>query len=875
MIRLFLCLLFWLVIASWKVSADSVADVEKSLRDLVAQGDLDAMNSLSRLISSKGTEFHAEALSLLFQAAKAGYAPAQYNLSVSEFNGDLGTQDRASAWMWMKLASLARFDPAPEMLQLLSQELTPAEISKGQELLLQRRTAWNIEAARDGNVRAAIRAGMALLDGKGIQKDEPLGLAFLKQAADAGQSSAMLVLAARFENGRGVSKNLSLARDYYLMACRHRLREAMHEFARFLYRGIASEAQPVLAAAWLNIAMSLNYEPSFNSYASLSSELSSEQLELATKLAALGPAGLADSGWFIGKHSFIEQRFESLQESPWPHDLFTNQSNRQLGYLIEDLPSGFREWRKPTFEFNDRAARDGQVEAIYNRALTLLLGLNGIKNLREAIQLLEEAGARGYQKASSLLGFLTVVGPGVELESAHEMIRLEHLTERSDSEAQYLLGKIHQLGLQGSIDLSKARVFYEKASDQGHLQAREELARFYSNGLGGDRNDLQAWNLLQSLVRENWPGADQNLHDLEALMGKARIEQAKNLTSVKKASVKSEPIIKQMQAPTKNVSEVERLQQQAEKGLLEAQYRLAQLYFNGEGTAQSFSKAFDWYNKAASQGHAEACFHLAMMQIKGAEGVSIDYEEARKWLLKASEKGIALASKELIKLDISRGEAAYQAFDNKKALDIFEGLKKLSPDDRTILLSITKARDSVGLDLFNEGKQEEAEKVLISAMESAAEWQKKYPNDAQAYVYLAVTTGNLARFKGGKERVQIGSKVEGYCLKAIETDANVGRPYVILATYYWEVSKLNWMLKAFAKSFLGKLPDKTREDALQLYLKGLEKDSNQIYGHFKIAQLYDDLGNKDKANEHRRILLSLKAKNSGDQRILDEVKKGS
>ena len=129
----------------------------------------------------------------------------------------------------------------------------------------------------------------------------------------------------------------------------------------------------------------------------------------------------------------------------------------------------------------------------------------------------------------------------------------------------------------------------------------------------------------------------------------------------------------------------------------------------------------------------------------------------------------------------------------------------------------------------------------MAAMESASVWQKSFPNDAQAYVYLAVTTGNLARFKGGKERVQIGSKIEGYCLKAIETVANVGRPYVILATYYWEISKLNWMLKAFAKSFLGKLPDKTRDDALQLYLTGLQKDNNQIYGHYKIAQLYDCL----------------------------------
>ena len=206
------------------------------------------------------------------------------------------------------------------------------------------------------------------------------------------------------------------------------------------------------------------------------------------------------------------------------------------------------------------------------------------------------------------------------------------------------------------------------------------------------------------------------------------------------------------------------------------------------------------------------------------------------------------------------GETAYRSYQNEKALKIFEQLLKSKPNHPKVFWAVTKVKDSLGLDLFNAGKKAEAEKVLMAAMESASAWQKSFPNDAQAYVYLAVTTGNLARFKGGKERVQIGSKVEGYCLKAIETDANVGRPYVILATYYWEISKLNWMLKAFAKSFLGKLPDKTRDDALQLYLTGLQKDNNQIYGHYKIAQLYDAMGQKDNAKKHRKILMGLKAK---------------
>lgn len=853
-------------------------DTEKSLRIRMSEGDLDATNSLANYISRKGSEYHSEALQLLKKAAKAGHAPAQYNLAVSEFNGDLGAKDKASAWMWMRLASLANFDTASEMLKVLAKELDESEIAKGEELLNIRRTQWSIEAARNGNSRAAVRAGIALIAGTWVTKDEQQGVTFLRQAADAGEPSAMLVLASKYENGRGIPKDLLLAKKYYLMAAKHRSREAMHELARFLYRGVFSESQPLLAAAWLKLAADYNYQPSRDAYESLISELSIEQIELVDKLAKLGASGLVDSGWFITSSESNHRNFVAMPKSPWPHDLFTNQSDRQLGYVIEKLPSGVKDWKEATFKFNEKMAAKGQPEAMFNHAITLLMGLNGIRDLRKAVKLLEESSVKGFEQASSLLGFLTVVGPGIELESAREMLRLEQLTQRADSEAQYLLGKVYQLGLQGTLDLAKSRKFYEKASKQGHLPATEELARFYALGLGGARKDLEAWILWNKLAKSNWPDAQKQLEELEALMGQARIDKAKTLADRKITpeivKTPEQPIVPKQVTTPKEVSPTAKLEEQATAGVAESQYKLAKLYLEGTGVETDLQQAYQWFEKAALQNYGKACFELALMIINGKE-IKFEYEKARTWLQKASDLGISDAREKMMKLDLRIGELAYQSFDNQKALKIFEELKKDFPNDPVVLRSVTKTLDSLGLDLFNAGKKEEAEKTLILAMETAADWQKKHPNDAQAYVYLAVTTGNLARFKGGKERVQIGSKVEGYCLKAIETDANVGRPYVILATYYWEVSKLNWMLKAFAKSFLGKLPDKTREDALKLYLTGLEKDNDQIYGHFKIAQLYEAIGNKEKAAEHRRIMMGLKAKNSGDQRILDESKKGS
>ena len=238
------------------------------------------------------------------------------------------------------------------------------------------------------------------------------------------------------------------------------------------------------------------------------------------------------------------------------HDLFTNQSNRQLGYVIENLPKDLRQWRKSSFDFNQKSASIGQRDAMYRHALNLLFGLDGIKDLRTSIKLLEDAAARGHLPSASLLGFLTIVGPGVELESAKELSRLEMLSARSDAEAQYLVAKIYQLGLQGKIDHSKARKFYELASAQGHSLASEDLAEMYQKGLGGDSDDLKAWSLLSSLVKKNWPEAKSKLDKLELNMGNARIAKAKMLASKPKtADKKVKKVLKpKAKAVTKTLS---------------------------------------------------------------------------------------------------------------------------------------------------------------------------------------------------------------------------------------------------------------------------------------------------------------------------------
>lgn len=76
----------------------------------------------------------------------------------------------------------------------------------------------------------------------------------------------------------------------------------------------------------------------------------------------------------------------------------------------------------------------------------------------------------------------------------------------------------------------------------------------------------------------------------------------------------------------------------AEKGLMQAQYALADIYAEKQGNAKA---AIEWYRKAAEQGHAEAYYKLGAIFEHGAKDVASDAQEsARLYQVAASEMDV-------------------------------------------------------------------------------------------------------------------------------------------------------------------------------------------------------------------------------------------
>ena len=144
-------------------------------------------------------------------------------------------------------------------------------------------------------------------------------------------------------------------------------------------------------------------------------------------------------------------------------------------------------------------------------------------------------------------------------------------TEQKDAEAQYHVGLMYADGsytkrrhfkgfeygfdeqLKAQPDYIKAKEWFEKAANQGHIAAQHSLALLYYNGQGTKQNYSKgiAW-------------------DTKA----------------------------------------------AKKGDAVAQYTLATLYYNGTGVKKNYFKAKQWFAKAAEQNYSDAKDHLNVVTKK-------------------------------------------------------------------------------------------------------------------------------------------------------------------------------------------------------------------------------------------------------------------
>lgn len=117
--------------------------------------------------------------------------------------------------------------------------------------------------------------------------------------------------------------------------------------------------------------------------------------------------------------------------------------------------------------------------AIYLRGLLYEYGYGVKQDYDMSFLLMREAAAKGNSYATYEVGHHLLEGLGVEkhYESAVEWIQLAAGSPHYVPDAMYDLGRMYENAWGLTIDLNKAKSWYENAARKGHQGAKEALVR--------------------------------------------------------------------------------------------------------------------------------------------------------------------------------------------------------------------------------------------------------------------------------------------------------------------------------------------------------------------------------------------------------------
>ena len=188
----------------------------------------------------------------------------------------------------------------------------------------------------------------------------------------------------------------------------------------------------------------------------------------------------------------------------------------------------------------------------------------------------------------------------------------------------------------------------------------------------------------------------------------------------------------------------------ANAGNATAMYNIGYMYDYGEGVEQDYSKALEWYNKAANAGNSAAINNIGYMY-EFSEGVEQDYSKALEWYNKAVNAGNAAA---WYNKAVNAGNAA--AMNNIGRM--YEFGKGVEQDYTKSLEWYNKAANAGNATaMYNIGYMYDCGEGVEQDYSKALEWYNK-----------AANAGNTAAMNNIGYMYDYGKGVEQDCSKALE-----------------------------------------------------------------------------------------------------------
>ena len=349
-------------------------------------------------------------------------------------------------------------------------------------------------AAALGHRNAQARYGLALMQGRGVPRDELGGESWLRRAAMAGDPEAAALvgdLYARGGTGHGPAGKRGALPPNFLEAAQwyRRAAEAGHGTAAralgLLYltgAGVGRDAEE--AATWFRLAAARGD--------------TAAQADLGN-LALRGggtPEDLART----------REWFQTAAERGDATAAFNLGICLLEGVGTERDPAQAAHWLRRAAESVPNA------QFWYGR---MLAHGNGVKaDAAEGLVWLTKAAQAGLAEAQVLLGSMLVNGEGGPKDHATAQVWFAHAAASGHAGAMFALGALAGGGHDVPMDRELAQNWFRAAAEKGHAHARMMLGRYLARGLAGPADPVQARRWLEQARDQGVTEAEGDLATL-------------------------------------------------------------------------------------------------------------------------------------------------------------------------------------------------------------------------------------------------------------------------------------------------------------------------------------------------------------------------
>ena len=198
--------------------------------------------------------------------------------------------------------------------------------------------------------------------------------------------------------------------------------------------------------------------------------------------------GNVESQLKLGLINFIEDNQEANIASYTWFRRAAKQGNLTALYWVafcHDCGKGVKQDIKEAMKLYEEAAKKGCTQAMMELGHIYFNGRAGKTDFDKAFKLFREAADKGNTSGMQMVGFCYKIGAGVKQEEKEYQKWLMKAVERKDDTAMFLLGELHI----GNNKKEEAFQWYKKSAELGNEFAAYELSRCYYRGIGVKKDE--------------------------------------------------------------------------------------------------------------------------------------------------------------------------------------------------------------------------------------------------------------------------------------------------------------------------------------------------------------------------------------------------